>query len=46
MGRLAEYYGHLAAFPGLRLEPLRDVAVQDGPRAAGLTRFRLEGTAP
>jgi hypothetical protein len=44
LGALAAYYRHLEAQPGVKLEPLKDVAVEDG-QAAAQARFKLGGTA-
>jgi hypothetical protein len=53
VGSLVTYLDRLAAQPGLKLDPLQDVSVEDGPagtRAAdparAQTRFKLGGTAP
>lgn len=43
LGALAAYYRHLETQPGLQLEPLKDVAVADGAKAAQ-ARFQLGGT--
>ena len=45
LGFLAAYVRRVEAEPGLKLEPLKEVAVEDGQGQAQ-TNFRLEGTAP
>lgn len=54
LGLLASYYAQVSAFPGLAMEPLREVVVADAPAGGspgpapeqGFTRFHLGGTAP
>ena len=49
LGFLAGYYQHLQEHPGLHLEPLQEVALEDqaGPvKGQAVAAFRLGGTAP
>jgi len=56
VGALVNYLDQLGAQPGLKLEPIQDVAVADssgtagaaggGPQEQAQTRFKLKGTAP
>lgn len=46
LGFLAAYVRRVEEHPGLKLEPLKDVAVEDGGADRALATFRLAGTAP
>jgi hypothetical protein len=49
VGRVASYLAQVAAHPGLKLEPLKEVAVADGAKGAldhAQARFQFEGTSP